>query len=97
MFTITDPKVRYDVDVHNQKILLGSGTFGRVYSAIDRNTNTVIAVKEISLKKETGYVFQCLLQLRVVHYITSRCIYSINIMITLFCSMVGKMIRDIYL
>ena len=43
--------VEYDLDSNNQPVVLGSGAFGRVYSAIDSITKKKLAVKEIKVSE----------------------------------------------
>ncbi|KAI1294720.1 Mitogen-activated protein kinase kinase kinase 15 [Halotydeus destructor] len=42
----------YDYDESNQKVMLGKGTYGAVFAAHDTTTNTLLAVKEITIKNQ---------------------------------------------
>jgi hypothetical protein len=43
--------VEYEVDGNNFPVVLGSGAFGRVYSALDSVTKKKLAVKEIKVSE----------------------------------------------
>lgn len=43
--------VEYEVDGNNLPVVLGSGAFGRVYSALDSVTKKKLAVKEIKVSE----------------------------------------------
>lgn len=46
----------YELDDRKQPVILGKGSFGTVYSAIDLVTKKKMAIKEIQ-EKTAGYVF----------------------------------------
>ena len=43
--------VEYELDSNNLPVVLGSGAFGRVYSAMDSITKKKLAVKEIKVSE----------------------------------------------
>ena len=43
--------VEYELDSSNMPVVLGSGAFGRVYSAMDSITKKKLAVKEIKVSE----------------------------------------------
>ena len=43
--------VEYEMDSNNLPVVLGSGAFGRVYSALDSITKKKLAVKEIKVSE----------------------------------------------
>ena len=42
----------YEVDAKNERIVLGRGSYGTVYAALNQDTQVSIAIKQLFVEKE---------------------------------------------